>query len=365
MSGQTSQLHFDCPDPAKSCTWGPVTTLGICSTFHNVTHQVSPNCTGNTDTGMNCTYDYPGRISAFEPPINMTYMQQVSEDVFYSSALFRSVSTSVYQDDFVTLSAVRVTNYTMGRSTPPRTEFLRSRWFWCAQTFPSVTSSNGKITYDNASSVEELSAVSRNEILDKRIPVLVNYTRTLVANSTGTKYAITETTVQYLFRHLQALLTTDVIDSYLGRNDLDPRQDLDLGYFLFASDLGKVTKNIAATLSNQIRSADSGDNLNATTARGQALSTETYIYVQWPWLIVPLAATALGAILLLLSIIVTWNRPVLKESVFPYFLFGMDEQLQKRLSASHPQTGEEMALAAKHVRARLLRNDNDNPTFIG
>ena len=67
-----------------------------------------------------------------------------------------------------------------------------------------------------------------------------------------------------------------------------------LPYAPYKSNLTTVANNLAQSLSTFVPTPaeNSGDNINATTIAGYTLINETFIEIQWPWLILPLGETS-------------------------------------------------------------------------
>ncbi|OIW26634.1 hypothetical protein CONLIGDRAFT_482321 [Coniochaeta ligniaria NRRL 30616] len=368
-SGQVPAPNFVCPSPATTCNWDRFTTLGLCSSFQNLTDVATANCTGNTFYRLDCTYDFPGRREDSEPPVTM-YYNQVGTTNSPPTSLFSSIASDLHDGDdvsgsYVGLTAVRVTNNDMDDmdgTTPPQTELLRSTWFWCSHTFHNVTAAQGLLSYEAMESqkLNFLSVVTSSDGRDNQVYNAPNST------DTGAQYNITTNSELHLFHYFTTLLTRGVNQSALPQwNYGDPQtEDLDLGYFLYTSDLANVTADLATTVTNQIRSSSPGDNAKATMFAGRAYLTETYIRVRWAWLILPFATTALGAVLLALAILVSWKQPVLHSSVFPYVAYHFDDTVGDELRELKPESAENMSLAARGLCVKLVRDSEGRMAFV-
>ncbi|KAM5346312.1 hypothetical protein ACJ41O_009317 [Fusarium nematophilum] len=371
-SGQVFQPTLDCPSPATSCEWPKITTLGICSRFQNVTDTVTRNCTGKINVMMNCTYEFPNRFVSDDELIEMSYNDQ-RVSTAPRSDLFRSGAHQEF-DDFIgehlSFQAVKVVGHTTSGDGghPPATEVYQARLYWCERTFENVTASPRGLDRNPGTS-EPLTWKDHFEVPsggedrdDGDMKTDYRYS-TYMANSTGREYNITPYSSLALVVYLSKFLSRHVFDHTLEQaEDLD--EMLNIGTFLYTSDLRNITENVATTLTNQIRSNSSGDNSEAFTVEGEAFISEVYIKVRWGWLILPMIESALALALLIVVIVATRSQPVLKESVMPYIIYGREAEVTDALQSADPVTGEEMSKAAEKVSVRLVKMDGASRGFV-
>ncbi|KAK1753961.1 hypothetical protein QBC47DRAFT_325058 [Echria macrotheca] len=359
ISGAVFLPTLECPSPAILCEWSDLSSLGICSTFDDVTAITTHNCTGDTLTQLNCTYDFPGREEQLDP-IEMAYNIQGQSNAPVSS-LFTSTAATSFDNktgQYLALAAVKVTNNTItsnNNTTPPITEVYHATWFWCARTFASVTATPAGLEHPSDSGKTEKLLFSRviapgdgSSPLDSS----VRYNE-YVAPSTNQTYHVTTKASESIFSYLGAFLSRSVTFSTLPARL--SATELDIASFLYTSDLKNVTRNVAATLSNQIRSADPGDNSLSKEAAGTVFFREVYVRVRWGWVVLPVAEVVLVAVLLAAVVIATRGEPLVKTSVIAYLVYEMDERARERLERWSPVTGEEMEAASKMVNVRLSR----------
>jgi hypothetical protein len=283
------------------------------------------------------------------------------------SDLFRSIAARASDEisgGSVIFEAVKVVGDTNGAGgKPPPTEVYQATWFWCVRKFNNVTASarglgRNKGSFERLSFVEVISAGT--DKLDDNLNPDYRYD-SYKANSTGKRYSITSKTELDLWSYLGEFLSQDVFFHALNRPE---DGSLDVGSFLYTSDLGNVTDNIATTLTNQIRSRSPGDNSEAATVNGTALFREVYIHVRWGWFILPMVETVLVGALLIAVMMATHSQPLLKESVVPYILCSGDQEVRSALNASGPVTGEEMTDAANNVSVRLTKLNDEPFSFV-
>ncbi|KAK0653111.1 hypothetical protein B0T16DRAFT_455420 [Cercophora newfieldiana] len=354
--GVKSQPYFHCPPSANNCTYPAFTTLGVCGAVTDMAEGFQPRCERGATSDLTCTFRWgTGNMSItfnnLVDPKNSKGARQ--HEVFR----LRVEPTSPFKPfDGLSMTAIRansseVFNY-IRTGIQPKIELLGLRWYWCTQTFP----------WTNASSAHLLPSP----------PVTEPLTALSLPNSTDEWLTFTSSTAQEYRIHRETHLSvwdylgTKILTSHVLMNTepsastpQDPNPSYHLGteqgtchstleMFLYASNLRNVTQNIAALLSNYIRSRTSstpydpsdplakpltaddnvlpGDNNNATVLTGSAWRDETYIEVRWVWLSVPLGETLL-AILLLVTTIVSAKLsgvPVLGSSPLGLLFHGLE-----------------------------------------
>ncbi|ORY63891.1 uncharacterized protein BCR38DRAFT_202057 [Pseudomassariella vexata] len=367
-SGSVFQPFLACPRPASTCTWDTFTTLGVCSELQDVTSIATPNCTQATGGAsyVNCTYTWPGMLdrNGSEDPlyddaaINMKWDPE-NQIIDRGTMLFRSITRYLSTVDFQfgTFKAVRATTNGIpsqqsgGDLAPPPVAVFSGTFTWCAQTYRNMTASPIGITsFDRIDEPLTMlqTIVDRGDATNNMGPPF----HTFVANSTGSTFNISRMGVETLPSYLQTLLTSVVYHDQSRPARIED-ETLQMGYALYKTDLFNMTKNVADAISNQIRSNEPvGDNFNATTVSGLAFFQEAYIRVRWPWMIVPLAETAMAAFLLVISMMFTRNQPLLKTSIFAYLFAELEGWKEGDLRVSRPPTQEKLAALAEGMRAR-------------
>ncbi|KAI8635246.1 hypothetical protein F5Y19DRAFT_5090 [Xylariaceae sp. FL1651] len=357
ISGTVPEPNFNCP--SDYCTWEDFTTLGICSAYQNLTSEIKMTCDNPENPLFNCTYVFPdgqGSTSAK----NITF-GDVGKSQYLRAESFRSwfESTSVQNRSGI-LSAVKVTNYDLYRNRvpgigfayaePPVTESYFARFYWCSKTFRNVTAIPRQLQVGSVE-VEELKEVEYH---------IGNgcSCSTLSSPSTGVNYTVDSTLLMYLMDYLQFILTQEVVNIA----PYSPRIDnaVDLANYLYTTNFENFTVNLATTLTNQIRSADPGDNRNATTHPGIAYSKETYIHVRWPWAILPAVSTIITSALLATSIIISRRDPLFKSSALALLFHGLHNDWPDVL-IDQPESSERVEHAAKGMVARLASDDDNVP----
>lgn len=282
IAGSVFAPNFVCP--GDTCTWPDFTSLGFCGSYYNLTDSIEADCTGDSFL-LNCTYEVPQALTSVgaSETVTVIFSDQTSP-MCPPTTIFQSNSFGMfYEPDSVGIFAVKVPNANE-RPTykPPATEVSFSKWNWCAKTYKNVTASPAGITGGTVES-EKLAPIGF--LSDVREDSGMH----IYTTQSGLEFYVDSNSQLQLFDWLGSLLERSIQDYYPHAGTQRDKDSFNLGFFLYASDLNVVTQDLANTLTNQIRSAGPGDNLNATRLTGQAYVTQTYIFIRWQWIIVPLA----------------------------------------------------------------------------
>ncbi|KAI0173384.1 hypothetical protein GGR52DRAFT_580056 [Hypoxylon sp. FL1284] len=315
VTGTIAKPHFACPEPATRCQWDTFTTLGVCANFDNVTDVAASQCVNNT-SGTSCTYTVPG-VAALN--LNRSDLECISHsencqssDAFFQSSFQRNQILTGPLDTFVAMNGLQKgerRRITDNGFTPPTLQVYSNTLTWCAQTFSNITGSQVDINSGSVSR-EDLSFVAywRDENPDGTMGRSYYY---FGANSTCHRFSIS--LLSNVFRH-------EYSHDYLGPEG----QSLRISFSLKGSDLNKAMASIADTLTSLIRAKDHGDNYNASIATGAAFFNETYIHVRWGWMALPLSEVLLTALLLVVTIAITRDQPLLGQSVVALLTNGLE-----------------------------------------
>ncbi|KAI1649208.1 uncharacterized protein F4817DRAFT_314148 [Daldinia loculata] len=121
---------------------------------------------------------------------------------------------------------------------------------------------------------------------------------------------------------------------------------------------GNLTGNIAEVLTNQIRSNNPGDNVNATVLNGRAWTDKTYIRARCQWLILPSSETILTRVLLVVSICITKGQGLWKSSTAALLLHKLGGWTEEELSLTWEQTSEQLDAKTERMVATLKRDED-------
>lgn len=351
LAGSVFVPNFECP--GETCTWPDYTSLGICGNYYNLTDNADPMCTGDSYQ-LNCTYEVPHTL--------LSTGDQTTVTVSFSEQSDRgSLPTTIFQSTRVTdlnnpvgILAIKVSNATEPRVyNPPVTEVSFSKWSWCAKTYENATASPAGITSETV--------VSENLFQSGFLDYKTGHTGAgslIYKTQSGLEFRVDHASQVQLFSWLGSFLERSIEDYYPHTGMPADDDFLDLGYFLYASDLNVVTQNLADTLTNQIRSTSPGDNLNSTKLAGNAYITETYIHIRWQWIVVPLAEAVLTCGLLALCIVTTRSEPLLKSSVLAFLSHPLEGLRAEDLNINEPMTSSKLEAVSKTMMAKL-ESDKD------
>ncbi|KAI0894794.1 hypothetical protein F4806DRAFT_97267 [Annulohypoxylon nitens] len=359
--GTVYKQYFTCPQRASRCQWnGTFTTLGICGTVADNTDRAIHDCGPINDYNTTyCNYTIPGTKYITQKDMAITW-EAIEGGGYENRTTWEIEGTTIFQSQFwsplnVTTAhlgyfmAVNATtdglpryNSSTHELDPPLVKVYSGTFDWCAQTYRDATGSRSDISEESVST-EYLTLNGLD--MDGPDGVIIKNIR-LVANSTGLTYKV-DTYASFLISQYFQKLFTFTIQKDTGNENFP-----DMGPFLQHSDLNKVFIDIADTLTNQFRSR-SGDNYNASIIEGEAFFEETYIHVRWGWIALPLAEVLLTAILLVVSIKITRNQPLLKESVMALLISELEGWDEDELNMSGPPTQEKLDELAEKMTARF------------
>jgi len=292
-----------------------------------------------------------------------------SQEEHFSSMLFRSTPGSARSGASHEIGHLTTIKRTQElewhiKSIPP-VEGSFTTWYWCAQTFENVSATqSGLLGADTMKMTSErLSFHSRHETKEPGNKLGRDYF-SFSANSTGRLYNISIEPSERMYKALiWKRMNTTVLNA---KHDLSrPLDDFDIGGFLYMSNMSDVARDFAATLTNNIRSAAPGDNVNATTVLGTAYFKETYMQVRWAWLIIPLVEAVLGAVLLVVCILFTRKEPLLKTSLIALLVHRLDRVTEDEMDVmQRMETAEKLEGAAEKLLVEFKRNEKGELKFI-
>ncbi|KAK7917656.1 hypothetical protein PG985_011264 [Apiospora marii] len=297
----------------------------------------------------------------------MKWNQESTGGAGVSTTLFGSLFHNSVDGDgalFGSLTAInaldkgRPTRVKGGGLKPPPVQMFYAEFGWCEQMYRNVTATPAGISHAELNVTSERlanagSLTSPNEPGNE----MGTYYKSYVANSTGRVYNISR--MATMLPNVLSVLLSSTVENNIYRPDFDRNIKFDLGYALMNSPLEKFSSDLSAALTSQIRSADPGDNYNATTVKGRAVYDETYIRVRWPWMILPLVEITLAALLLVASIIATGGMPLWKTSGLAFLVSGGWEEGEfdafvKAGKGREKMDKETLDEWGKEVKARLI-----------
>lgn len=126
-----------------------------------------------------------------------------------------------------------------------------------------------------------------------------------------------------------------------------------LTFYLRSADISNLTDNVANALTARIRNSDMRGKINLTIFPGNAFVNETFITVQWPWMILPIMEIVLAAVTLAVTITLTRQQALLKGSTLPLLMQHMDGWSSEETNVRRRDTMEQLRERVKKMVARL------------
>lgn len=97
---------------------------------------------------------------------------------------------------------------------------------------------------------------------------------------------------------------------------------------------------------------------------GDVYLQETYISVDWPWVILPIAETLFAVVLLGVSIVLTSGQPLLKTSLIAFLAYGFRDGWKKKdVGISGPEDSAILKYFARNTSARLVEDGDGELHF--
>ncbi|KAI1152467.1 hypothetical protein F4825DRAFT_307815 [Nemania diffusa] len=342
LRGSTFNSYFNCPPTAARCTWDNITTLGVCSSWNSasiasdgcdmtVSQLLSSNSTyavcnytlsnhhsGNAELAA-AAYPATFSLSYKIPSVDFNSRNKVLDSRMVPGPL----KTNTEFGEFSALKAPANTNFSTQVSfNPPLAEAFYASFWWCQRSYQGITVEPDGIKYAAESS--ELLHYLFNTSITTAAPY--GYSYTYAAESTGLNYTIEGGTYEALTTYMNTLLSTTAEDQSLVLADAS---NVAIGALLYLQDLENMTTSIADSLTNIMRSRTLDENFNITDVPGRAFYDETYIQVQWIWLLHPLGEAALVTLLFIFCVVVTSKQPLLKDSVLAYLATTVKDDMGK------------------------------------
>lgn len=264
---------------------------------------------------------------------------------------------------------------------PPQTEFLQASWKFCEQVYSNVSVDLGVL---HVGSVIEnpLNLVSWEDMFQDTDS---NSNSSIFhSNATGVNYTVgtfdgewaTGILSELFSAHLGAtpvfgrpypsptydISDSDIIDcsgpnkmiNFAGPGLSTPSELMkSFSFYLKSADIRGLTNNVATALTARIRNADMRGNSNLTMFPGNAFVNETFITVQWPWMILPVMEIVLAAATLAVTIVLTRQQALLKGSTLPLLMQRMDGWSSEETNVRRLDTKEQLRERVKKMVARL------------
>ncbi|KAI4601579.1 hypothetical protein KJ359_011709 [Pestalotiopsis sp. 9143b] len=237
------------------------------------------------------------------------------------------------------------------RTIPLPVEVLHMSWFWCAKTYSNISFALGNESTQFDLSVEPLYEQG--------------FTGTIIDGlqfqdaGNKTSYVISSEADEGIKTYLRDIFDGQTLWTY--EITAPDRGAIDQPYILFNYDLDVLRANVAEELTNRIRSSD---NLNATVIHGDAFVEEPYFEVRWPWIVLPLVETCIGAGLLICTIYLTRGEPLLKSSVITFLLWPLLDYDEEESRMPQEPTVEKLQKQASGMTSQIGYDDKGTAGFV-
>jgi hypothetical protein len=388
-TGTTAEVEFLCPEPAHECRWGNFTTLGICGEANNVTTDIKPVCSEISDDYdssviMSCEFDFektrnssslgpsfalPANTWNVPDPINMTWRLAPYDGFTYLGA----IGSLGYTNGGGNLDIVRHSRIDQrdSKDAVPMEAWM-VQWYWCEYQFTEVVASPARIKMSNMTT-EPLYRIEGSYVRTSNTTVRIPNYYIYHANSTGHNYTVenSNSTDSGLFSYLADAFTNNLVHdgnsgSLLGSKEQNLDKGLNLGGFLHGTDLRRFAKNMAQSLTVQVRQGGSvGDNRNSESFRGTATYTVTFYRVRWGWLTLPFAEALATAVLLAYTVFASRQQPLFKSSQLAYLAYGLGATDREELQEGDlHMSGSGLGKTAGDLVVKFKVNHYGRPGFM-
>jgi hypothetical protein len=186
-----------------------------------------------------------------------------------------------------------IVSFAMARVWPPfwydRPEVTECSMRWCAQTIQNVTVTNGTF---NLGTVETHDLTPINNTFEKRGDRdwnSFNVTSESAAFPGNRTFSVSPADNREI-KNFMVTVFSSRIDDPFGLALLDSRN------------LSQILSRISTTMTYALGQGRSG-----ATVDGQVITTEQYVVVNWPWIILPLTEVVMAIAFLLCTLIHTWR----------------------------------------------------------
>jgi len=362
---------LNAPNPVTcstaNCQWTQFATLAVCSSCKDVSAATKVIC-GSSDPLFNgtggpqtCNYTTPSGLNLsattfadahhggfFSTLLNSTAATQTGEGDFWTDSLLINTAT-LFLPPIIQNSASSV-NYNI-----PPAEVTECSLRWCATMYEG-TSVRSNILNTSRTRDFALQTVGHPFVTNNSVDLSVwepakNDRSSIPGNATLLINAMDHANTG---NYLASIFTVSQMTK--NANAKAPSTN-DIGNALLKTrNISLTVDNLAKSMSTRIRTGP-----NATLATGQALRDETFIEVQWLWIILP-AATVFCAVLFL--VLTMWrsaraDAPVWMSSSLAMLLHDMTGYY----GAERFDAKSEMESVAKKVSVRLVRGNSDRWGF--
>lgn len=341
--------------PTGNCTYPPLTTLATCSTCVDIRSVMMQYCDEDADDTSKCGWQAMGA------------KLQSSNDAFSMTTFIPSKSGNMPHSNIMKFifMGTESRNGSAGDLQPWATQCTLE---YCAQTINS-TVVNGKLTEVVTSEIRNTTVVDTTNSMGKADIAIMTPDNTSVFISEPAALGI-QSWFTTLFSNGSASRNSDfqsldpdalvVVNLTVGISsgttyfDTDIIQTFYWDYYEYNDGIPQAMNELATAMTVAFRS------FKTVPMYGNATSTQTYVHVQWVWIVLPLFVVGATAVFLVLAMMNTSRSgtELWKGSAIAMLFYGLDH-------ATKVQFGTEGGFDEKKRRMRSLRVYLDDDKNFG
>jgi hypothetical protein len=326
--------------PTGNCRWNQYTTFGVASNCNNVTQATLKTCDTSVPRTTRCNYTTP---SGF----NIRYSGYQSASGGYAPYYNSSARTQDTPGYNKSLDSSTMINFALARFMK-NYSVTECSMRWVARTFNNTTVMNGtfnpgtwcdhelkKVENPYQNDPHSVQWDSFNVTNDS----LTDFPRGL--NSTFFVSPRDNTEIQEFLKKL----FESAIDDPLGLALLN------------STDLTKTLEMISTSMTYFMGRSPSGNEIT-----GDSITTEQYIHVQWPWIIIPVLEVSMAISLLICILIHTSRKGVVawkSSGIVPLFTV-MQGWEEKQMSGA---PWRELDRRSKEMKGMMVEDGSGVPHF--
>ena len=361
--------------PTGNCTFDSFDTLGVCQSCSDISTRTRLVCqkwngpiTNNTD--YECWYHSPSG-GVFKGCSN--FGMQAPEACFFTNEnRGRSKFTAIANIapnlttlvNFVAIHIPKNRAVIRPNVTMPRGTIVECSIDWCARSYRDWNVTNNRL-YNSTNFTSPLlpSPYDVYTGLDVK-DAIYKSTDPIPGMEGNLTFGIAGRESTQLKSFLANLFTTSLNDSDPSANwppKLSPKDQITMSRALFQANGGSMKQTVAAlaiSLDTLVRNGQYGEKVNGTTYK-----SETYINVNWPWLIMPTVLVLFGIVFLLAALVQTWWYKTVQwksSSLAPLF-HGLEGWSAPELNVHGRR---HMEAAAEHMHVQLRPDERGEIRFV-
>ena len=342
----SAPFHFTCS--TGNCQWDAFSTLAVTSTCRNVTSESEIVCERLARGAKSCNYTTPLGLRIESSYVtssgggNIVNFNLTALDMPTFGGRFSSNEDNGPNDTLATFAIANMrTPFSLEK--PDVTECTMR---WCARIMHNLRVENGIMTPGESEDVE-LSGIRTpfdSPGGSNRLWITFNVSDAYQGFLGNRSFSISARDDREIKTYLHSLFTSQKSDPlYLP--------------ILNSTNLTETVAMISSSMTYAFGQSPSG-----TEVPGQAIASEQYISVKWPWLSLPLIEVIMGIAFLVCTLVYTRQRGVIawKSSGIVPLVTTMDGWDSRELRAT---SWRDMEKRSKSMHGRLVPNSIDRQLF--